>query len=238
MSNNIMTINEIVEANLEFAHCVAYQVAKKYKLNKEKIEEAKSSAYVGLIEAATKYKQGKDSVPFKNFAFYRIRGAIIDSFRKDTQTTNRYAKVAKAYTSVVDFEEKVLSIEPEDKEDEKIAKVFDLVSKGALVFKLGTNEIIEDRISDSEDQSPENHYLRLEQRQILEKAIDKLSEDERHIIKEHYFKDKTFVDIAKSYKSYSRSSITRIHIKALSNLQEILKDEKEREKEHEKKHEK
>ena len=42
---------------------------------------------------------------------------------------------------------------------------------------------------------------------------------------EYYFNDKTFAEISNIHKQYSRSWLTRIHIKALEDLKEILKNE-------------
>lgn len=225
MSTNDMSTNDLVEKYLDFAHTVVYHVAKIYRLNKDSIEDAKSAAYVGLIEAATKYKRSKDSAPFKNYAFFRIKGAIIDSFRKETADSNRYSQLAKAYQGVADIEENILSLDEQDKKDEKIAKVFDLVSKGALVFKLSKCEVQGDQIPDDVEKTPENQLLNEERKNLILKAVKKLPEKERLVIEEYYFNDKTFVEISNIHKQYSRSWLTRIHIKALEDLKEILKNE-------------
>lgn len=227
MSYQAMSTNDLVEEHLNFANSIVYHLAKIYNLSHNTIEDAKSAAYVGLIEAATKYKKGKESVPFKSYAYFRIKGAVIDYFRKDTACSNRYMRLARAYSAIADVEEKVLNIQESDSQDEDIAKVFELVSKGALVFKLSKYDATIDQVADEKTLTPENEILSKEENEKIKRCIEKLPEKEREIIVEYYFHGKTFAEISSKHQNYSRSWITRLHTRALNMLKEILENENE-----------
>lgn len=220
-----LSTHQLVEKYIDFAEEIAKRFTKKMHLNDDFYQEAKSSAYIGLMDAAMKYKGDNCGVPFKGFAFYRVRGAIIDTLRKNTHLTDRYSKLVKCYSAVASLDGNVISIREEDKEDEKIAKIFDLVSKGALVFKIGNaSDAINLKMANT-NEIPEKAFLIKEQNKRLCDAIEKLPEKEKLVIKEYYFNDKTFLEISKMTNQHSKSWIARLHSKAISKLEEMLREE-------------
>ncbi len=225
MTEASLSTNQLVEKYIDFAEEIARKLTAKMHLDNNSYQEAKSSAYIGLLDAAMRYKGDNCGVPFKAFAFYRVRGAIIDTLRKNTHVNDRYHKLVKCYSAVASLDGNVLNIRKEDKEDEKIAKIFDLVSKGALVFKLGNaDEAINSKVA-KEEEIPENALLAKEQYRRLHEAIKKLPPKEKLIIEQYYFKDKTFLEISKILKQHSKSWIARLHAKAIEKLEVILHEE-------------
>ncbi len=74
------TMQELVEQYVPLANKLAYQ--KKKSLPKFiDVEDLKSAAYMGLVEAATRYDESK-GVAFSTFAYPRIFGEIHDYLRK------------------------------------------------------------------------------------------------------------------------------------------------------------
>ena len=67
---------QLVLDNMSLAEGLAFR-RKKSVPPQVSIDELKSAAYLGLVEAAEKYKDGN----FSTYAFYRINGAIIDYLR-------------------------------------------------------------------------------------------------------------------------------------------------------------
>lgn len=74
------TMQQLVEQYIPFANKLAYQ--KKKTLPKFiDLEELKSAAYLGLVEAATRYKP-ELGIEFTTFSYPRIWGAIHDYLRE------------------------------------------------------------------------------------------------------------------------------------------------------------
>lgn len=226
MAKNSISINELVEQHVEFANSIAKKFMKKLGVSPTYYDELRSSAYIGLMDAATRWVQCKeeDRAKFKYFAFFRVKGAIIDSLRKDSAIGEKFYKYIKAYGAVADLEQNILSINDEDKEDEKIAKVFDLVSKGALVFKLSKVNDSFDNYEDTDAKNPDELLEEKERKEKIRKVIKKLEPREQKVIQAYYFEDKTFQEIADETGEHSKSWIARLHAKALKNLQELLNE--------------
>ena len=72
---------KIVLKHIYLADEIAIKMFPKLK-NKYSLDELKSSAYLGLIDAAEKYEINNNK-PFKNFARKRIKGSILDEVKDD-----------------------------------------------------------------------------------------------------------------------------------------------------------
>jgi RNA polymerase sigma factor (sigma-70 family) len=74
-----MTTHELVLGHMDYARKIAY--ARKRALPRHiDVEELLSAAYLGLTEAATRFKVERN-VCFKTYSFRRIKGAIDDYLR-------------------------------------------------------------------------------------------------------------------------------------------------------------
>ena len=85
---------KLVLNHIYLADKIAVQMFSKLK-NKYSLDELKSSAYLGLIDAAEKYEVDNNK-PFENFARKRIKGAILDE-AKDDKRYNVKRGVAHKY---------------------------------------------------------------------------------------------------------------------------------------------
>ena len=72
---------KLILEHIALADKIAMQMFPKLK-NKYSLDELKSSAYLGLIDAAEKYEINNNK-PFKNFARKRIKGSILDEVKDD-----------------------------------------------------------------------------------------------------------------------------------------------------------
>lgn len=72
---------KLVLKHITLADKIAIQMFPKLK-NKYSLDELKSSAYLGLIDAAEKYEINNNK-PFENFARKRIKGSILDEVKDD-----------------------------------------------------------------------------------------------------------------------------------------------------------
>ena len=108
---------KLVLNHIYLADKIAVQMFSKLK-NKYSLDELKSSAYLGLIDAAEKYEVDNNK-PFENFARKRIKGSILDEVKDD----KRY-NVKRG----VPHEQPIQSLNSSScKEDEKSMQFIDLV---------------------------------------------------------------------------------------------------------------
>ena len=105
---------------------------------------------------------------------------------------------------------------------EALATVFDAAAEGLLVFRLSVMDV-EEEITDQADIStnPEIEYTRKIERDQIMKFLATISEKERLIIEEFYFKDKSLSEIAEEYDGMSRSWASRLHAKAIDKLRDF-----------------
>ena len=83
---------KLVLNHIYLADKIAVQMFSKLK-NKYSLDELKSSAYLGLIDAAEKYEVNNNK-PFENFARKRIKGSILDEV-KDDKSAELYCEAKK-----------------------------------------------------------------------------------------------------------------------------------------------
>lgn len=109
---------KLVLNHIYLADKIAVQMFSKLK-NKYSLDELKSSAYLGLIDAAEKYEVNNNK-PFENFARKRIKGSILDEVKDD----KRY-NVKRG----VPHEQPIQSLNAPIKEDDNSIQFIDLVQE-------------------------------------------------------------------------------------------------------------
>jgi RNA polymerase sigma factor for flagellar operon FliA len=177
-------------------------------------------AYEGLLEARQRFDPAR-GVQFKSFAYYRVRGALLDGVRRMAYLPRRaYARLRAA--------------EAVDSEGEPIAEA-SAASAEALGVEGGLRAIdgilgrvaaayciaggAEDGERSSED--PEGGLIAREQIDLVRGALDSLPEQERLLIRGHYIDGRNFDEIAKEL-GLSKSWASRLHTRALGRLREAL----------------
>lgn len=77
MTATIEDRNALIEDHMDLAERIAKNQYKRMSVRSVQLDELKSAAYMGLVDAATKYQGGQ----FDTFASYRIYGEIKDYLR-------------------------------------------------------------------------------------------------------------------------------------------------------------
>jgi RNA polymerase sigma factor for flagellar operon FliA len=218
--------HQLITESQRFTSNLVKKMVKSMNLPVDVIPELEAAGYLGLVEAAEKFDESK-GISFLNFAYLRIRGAVIDAVRQ-ISSLSRYAysyqKALEAIHSVreADLEAGQVSSEALSS-DEMLAKVFDIAADGALAFRLSFDDY-ESEANDQANQelNPEDQLNQsLIKKKILE-AIATLPEQQRLIIEGYYFHDKSFVEIANEEAGNSKSWVSRLHQRALISLKEAL----------------
>ncbi len=101
-------VQELIVNNMELADRIAFSRTRKApSIN---VDELKSAAYFGLVEAANRYDLERcDS--FEAFAYIRINGAISDYFRELSWGSRNNRKTVQSYTIEELFDQQEVSDE-------------------------------------------------------------------------------------------------------------------------------
>jgi len=195
------------------------------------------SGVIGLMEAIRSYEPGK-LVPFKSYAKFRIRGAILDSLRALDWGSRPLRHKGRQLEEAISRLSKKLGRQPEEEEiaaelgisiDElcSIARQIDgaiLVSQqvGLAYDKSRKHDLIES--APSRDENPFELCARTEVREMLAQAIGTLTKKEQMVISLYYKEELTMKEIA-AVMQLGEARISQIHTMALPKLRAALQNE-------------
>lgn len=194
-----------------------------------------SVGVIGLIDAVKKFDPGK-SVPFEAYATLRIKGTIIDGMRKSGRVSRERIVRLNQYYSAKEKLEQELMRNPDEslicekmgitgKELYKIHETVHYLSKvsleAALFNKDGGETPLADMLRDDSADSPEEEYIRKEQKKLLSSAVEKLNEREKTILSLYYVEELTLKEIAYAM-DISIPRVSQIHGKILLKLREHM----------------
>lgn len=172
-------------------------------------------AYVGLIEAIQRYRSDSDA-QFATFASYRIRGSVLNSIPKMTESGDRIGFLKKQRR------ERVRSVleSGDQPAREGIAGLLDMVIGIALTVQL--EEIAETHgVEPTPANDPYASRAYDDMQRGLRDVVSLLGGRERQIIDFHYFHHMTFEDIAQAL-GVTKGRISQIHKQALEKVRGAL----------------
>lgn len=226
-SSKLATRDNLIEQYREYAHNIVGWMIKTMHLPRESFDELLSAAYLGLVEAAERFDAGA-GYDFRAFAYFRIRGAVIDSIRLSSQLSGKAYNLAKAVQAAQELREQLLAEqsfksedEPRDEREAELARILDYAAGSVLAYRLSFADAEEELGALTDEQpDPEMQLLLKQSFQILQELVETLTPKERTIIREFYFRDKTFKEIVEEQDGMSKSWVSRLHAKALKNLKQ------------------
>jgi RNA polymerase sigma factor for flagellar operon FliA len=190
------------------------------------LDELKSWGREGLLVAAQRFDETR-GVPFRAYASYRVRGAILDGLRKSAdlpRRTFRRLQMAEAAANYAEGALADLSGPPppgetrEDAErllDEHLAAMATAMAAG-LLHATAPGEAGAPTLVDPEP-DPEERLQRAELARLLMQHIDTLPDDERTLVRRHYFEGERFDHVAGEL-GLSKSWASRLHTRAIGRL--------------------
>lgn len=172
--------------------------------------------FIGLLEARSRYDASRGA-QFTTFAYYRIRGAIIDGIGKMARVPRSVVRRAQAL-SVLDAEsenaaESRAQASHPDPKAAAIDSLSEVLSRAATAFTLAALA--------SQPASPEENAAHNQSMDAVRKATLTLPERERMVIQAHYIDDRNLDEIGKEL-GLSKSWMSRLHAKALDQLRAAL----------------
>jgi RNA polymerase sigma factor for flagellar operon FliA len=172
-------------------------------------EDLESTGVMGLLQALDSYEIDKN-VKFNTFAYYRIRGNVIDYLRKiDEMPRVKRANYGKAQ-EIMERLSQELGRAPTD---EEVAKELDLslddyykllmsvqqrsvLSLDYTMYDEDSGREMSDMIEDQEIERPDAGMDRESLQQKLKAHIKKLKERDRLVLALYYYEDLTLSEIA------------------------------------------
>ena len=191
-------------------------------------EDLVSYGIFGLIDAIDKFDMQKD-VKFETYASLRIRGAILDQIRKMDWIPRTVRQKQKK------IDEAIRNIEMrtgKNATDEQVAgelgleqeELTEWQSRLKITNVISLNEFLEqgqepvmDARGNSHFSQPEDVVSESELKQVLEEALEVLTEKEKKVILLYYYDDLTLKEISKVLE-VSESRVSQLHTKALLKM--------------------
>jgi RNA polymerase sigma factor FliA len=181
----------------------------------------------GLLEAKDRFDPSK-GVEFQAYAYYRIRGAILDGVRKMAYLPRRAharMQVARALDTECETAGEIRAANPQTRSDvdESVRMIDAILGRVAVAFAVSTASFDEKNREYQSETDPETLFIDDEQRKAIHQAVEKLPERERLVIQGFYVNNRTLDEIGKEL-GMSKSWACRTHAKALDRLRETIAD--------------
>jgi RNA polymerase sigma factor for flagellar operon FliA len=197
------------------------------------VDDLVSAGTIGLIDAVRRFEAGKQ-VKIETFARFRIRGAMLDALRGQDPASRDMRKKNKQAEQVFQKLAVNLGRTPTDAEmaealhmtlENWYEKVNQLQSMG--VEWLRPMQVNESYLGGEENLPDKNHEdqfdlcYRREQRDLLDRALEQVSERERRILSLYYEQDFTMKQIADQL-GVDESRVSQILARLLSRLKNTV----------------
>ncbi|MBN2483016.1 MAG: FliA/WhiG family RNA polymerase sigma factor [Candidatus Omnitrophica bacterium] len=181
---------------------------------------------VGLIEAMNTY-DSKKGVKLSTYAFYRIRGAILDALRSFDWIPRQMRKKFHIISQGLNELTALLGREPTSEEVAAHVKM-DPQEVDSLLMDISQSEVLslEDQLHNYLKQKTDN-FLNMNEfefedlKKAMSQAIDELPERERLVLVLYYYEELNLKEIGKVLE-ISESRISQILKKATVHLREKL----------------
>ncbi len=213
------TEEEFIEEYRGLVRSIAMKVRARYDLEVD-LDDLMADGLTGLVEAKSRFDPDK-GVQFNTFAYYRIRGAILDGIRKNSFMPRRAYEQLRAAEAALGIGESLgeqRAADPQGRKD--VAKCAEALH--ATISRLTASFVIASvGQDDAEQESPEDSLLKGESAGRVRAALAELPERERALIEGHYLKGRRF-DLVAEELGISKSWASRLHTKALDRLRKIL----------------
>ena len=192
------------------------------------VEELVSYGREALLLAARNFDASR-GVSFRRWARLRIKGAMTEAMRskgplpKRVYRQLRAIEAAERIYEVAAEEEAAAPILSPEEADERLDHTLTCAAHAMAVGFLHMRST-EDLLRPVEDrtESPEDLAAAAEMGRILREAIEERPENEKTLLKRHYFDEITFDDAAKEI-GLSKSWGSRLHSRAIEGLAKSLK---------------
>lgn len=216
--------NEFVRQYEPFVRGIAKHTSLQLEIEGD-LDDLVAAGFEGLLEARRRFDPAR-GVAFKSFAYYRVRGAVIDAVRQNAYLPRRaYARMKAAEALDLEGEQAVeqraaaeAGGAPARDAESSLRAIDGILGRIAAAYCTAAGS---ESDSPPESPTPEHALLDRERHDRLRRALDALPEPERTLLRGHYLQDRRFDEIAKEL-GLSKSWASRLHTRALDRMRELL----------------
>lgn len=192
-------------------------------------EDLVAYGIIGLLSALEKFDYSKN-IKFETFAYSRIKGNIIDAFRKYSSLTRSAAKKVQALSEIIlenpsdevstDYIQQKLGMGAEE-----VSRIFDYLHFSAVdsldktLFDANTQYY--DILADPKTQNPSQKIEEEELTEMLQLVIKSLNEREQLILSLYYFEKLTLKEIG-GVLGVNESRVCQLHAKIILKMRAKL----------------
>ena len=216
--------DRIVEENLDLVRSIAGKLRRSLGRTLD-LDELVAYGSKGLVEAASRF-DSRQGVAFSTFAYYRIRGAMLDGLRSmgwySRGDLARYRAEERANEYLRNLAEREGAPEPGPSGNvaATLAEIAEVLS-GVATIHITSLEAAAG-VTDERLPPPDQQLERMHMQARARRALDKLPEKERRLLQLHYFEDMN-LEVASAELGLSKSWGSRLHARAVDRLRQRLR---------------
>jgi len=222
---------ELFDANLVLVDQIAVQVIRSVD-NRLDFNELRSYGLEGLMFAARRFDPEK-GVPFRGYASFRVRGAMIDGVRKNGVLPRRTHQKLKALAAATDYAESSSeerasqppsgqsSADAQKALDDYLARVATAMAVGLLATTAQAEDGQTTTVAPSEP--ADDALANAQMLRLVHLEIEKLPHEERELLQRHYFAGERFDHVAEGL-GLSKSWASRLHTRAVGRLAQHFRE--------------
>jgi RNA polymerase sigma factor for flagellar operon FliA len=213
--------DKLIEAHLPLVHSIAGKLKRSLGRTLE-YDDLIAYGSRGLTEAAERFDTTKGAA-FSTFAYYRIRGAMLDGMRTmgwySRSDYARYRAEERTHQYLQSESDQEAAAAPAESPAETLGAIAEVLQTVAAVhvIALDSTEDIEDETLPAADE----HMGDTETRAAVRDAVAQLPDNERVLLERYYFQDET-LESAGAALGLSKSWACRLHARAVKRLAKAL----------------
>ena len=199
--NSDITINELIEKNLDLVKKIAWQIHGRVN-NVIEIEDLVQQGMEGLVHAAQKYSQ-RENITFPQYAQLRIRGSIIDFLRKNSNLCRTTIKKKQEFERTKLNLQKELGREPSHEEIvDYLGITFDEYDYWKKSFEANSIQSLDNAYNEysmiyaSSEENPEKQLQNKELKTQIKNALKVLNQREAMIAQLYYVEELNIYEIS------------------------------------------
>ncbi|HYJ08114.1 MAG TPA: sigma-70 family RNA polymerase sigma factor [Polyangiaceae bacterium] len=221
---------ERFESQLELVEIVARQTLRAMGSVVE-LDDLRSFGREGLLDAARKFDSER-GVPFRAYANFRVRGAIIDGIRAMAQLPRRAYQRLNGLSASLKVSEGAAddtfgspATPTRAQADQALGEHLAAMTAAIAVGLIAPAAIGEEgeRVQVSPAENPEEAVARAQLLSLVASAIDALPDEEAQLVRRHYLEGERFDHVAQSL-GLSKSWASRLHTRAMQRLAKRLRE--------------
>jgi RNA polymerase sigma factor FliA len=172
---------------------------------------------IGLLQAVDRY-DSRRGVTFKTYAFYRIRGSIIDGLRGVRVNPRAPYYQEKFVRGCMELREGYENEQVPQSVQDEIEQLKQLCREMTQIYILSLDDVEEPSLQETQEQQ----LISKDLKRLLRNAIQTLSDSkEVEIIYLHYYRGCSLAEAARILGIH-KSWASRLHARAVKHLQKIM----------------